>query len=288
MDLTSHLKTVPEHEYHARSHQYLTSHQMIAFLRSPRYYHEAYRAGVFDTAPKAEAALYGSALHCLLLEGEEAYAERYRVHDGPINQSTGKPYGVNTTKYAEWRESLGYTPIPTRLDAELRMVRGSAMLNPLLYEILEDGVAEGVSEAEKNGVRLQARHDFVSKSRPAFLDLKTTADASSFAKQSLQYGYHWQAAFYWYVAQKSRGETIDVHLIDSVVVAVEKQPPYACTPYVVDWTDLVLMLDIIDEAVNMFAWCIENDEWPNVGRLCDVLPVDTNGADWLYQERENT
>src|SRR5947208_1240811 len=89
----------PNAVYHAKSRQYMTSHQLRDFAYCPLY-HKQKRSGLI--ADEIDDALrIGAATHTLTLEGREAFEREYIV-GGPINPKTEKCYGRDTKAYAEW------------------------------------------------------------------------------------------------------------------------------------------------------------------------------------------
>ena len=93
------LKDEPAEVYHARAKENLSSHQLNEFMQCPFLYQKR-RAGLIDEK-EPTAFLIGRAAHTRILEGIEAYESQYAV-GGPINPSTGRPYGSTTKKFLEW------------------------------------------------------------------------------------------------------------------------------------------------------------------------------------------
>ena len=96
------MKREPENEYHARSRsgEFLSSHMLAEFRRSPFRYHQKLTGAIADP-DKAEYA-FGRAAHKMILEGHAAFELAYTVSDGPVNERTGKPYGKDSKAYQEW------------------------------------------------------------------------------------------------------------------------------------------------------------------------------------------
>ena len=90
------LVDVPADEYHeaARRGQYLSSHLLGDFRRSPRLYHKKMTG---EIEPEDSAAfLMGRAVHTLVLEGRGKFDEEFLVSDGPVNPKTGETFGRTT------------------------------------------------------------------------------------------------------------------------------------------------------------------------------------------------
>jgi hypothetical protein len=68
-------ETEPAEIYHAKSKDYLSSHQLIEFMQCP-YLYQKHRAGLIDEK-EPSAFLIGRAAHCRILEGQRAVASHY-------------------------------------------------------------------------------------------------------------------------------------------------------------------------------------------------------------------
>ena len=85
-------------EYHAKSRDYLSSHQLAEFRRCPQLYHRR-KLGLIEDVDRP-AYLLGRAAHVLILEGLDAFDATFAV-GGPINPKTDQPFGANTKTWAE-------------------------------------------------------------------------------------------------------------------------------------------------------------------------------------------
>ena len=80
----------------------LSNSSLSVLKRSPA---EFYARFIADPptmqSEETDAMRLGSAVHMLALEPER-FDEQYWISTGPINASTGKPYGRDTKKFADW------------------------------------------------------------------------------------------------------------------------------------------------------------------------------------------
>ena len=97
---TSILIQEPADVYHAKAKDYLSSHQLIDFMKCPLL-HNKKRLGIIQDQETA-SFLLGRAAHVRILEGRAEYQSQFAM-GGPINPTTGKPYGSLTKKFAEWK-----------------------------------------------------------------------------------------------------------------------------------------------------------------------------------------
>jgi hypothetical protein len=149
----------------------------------------------------------GSAVHTLSLEPHR-FDERYEVVQGPINPTTGRPYGKDTKKYEEWLKS--FTPDQSKDHIEdgeyqiaLGMVR-SLRKHPAIGSLLDhaDKVIEepldGALAFENGEIAFKGRPDLVIPSEGIVVDIKTTqkANPGQFKDSLYKYGYERQAWLY--------------------------------------------------------------------------------------------
>ena len=97
---------IPADEYHeaARRGEFLSSHLLGDFRKSPRLYHKKMN-GEIDPSESTALAV-GRAVHVLVLEGRAKFDAEFMVSDGPVNPKTGEPFGKLTKAYREWAASL--------------------------------------------------------------------------------------------------------------------------------------------------------------------------------------
>ena len=218
MDL-SFLIHEPEDAYHAKAGQFLTSHLLADFRKSPQLFFKR-KLGLIPDEDRP-AFLLGRATHVRILEGRDRYNDRFAV-GGPINSQTGKPYGSATKAFQEWAVAQK-KPVLTVDQAQLieNLAVGVAM-NEHAVDLIVDGVAEGVVREVLNDVRCQIRLDWYNPTC-GIVDLKTCDDLTWFEADARRYGYAYQLAFYRAVLAKAIDELVPVHF-----VAVEKKEPFRC------------------------------------------------------------
>jgi hypothetical protein len=214
------LRAEPEQVYHARRGEYLSSHLLADFRKSPLLYHKRVDGLIEDK--DSSAYLVGRAAHVRILEGNEKYESAF-AFGGPVNPRTGRPFGSNTKAFSQWAADQG-KPVLTDSQAEIveRLAEGVAM-NPSATELMLDGQAEGVVRSEYCGQQCQIRIDWLNRHH-GIVDLKTCDDLTWFEADARRYGYVHQMAFYQSVLSTVlNGTMVPVHII-----AIEKKEPYRC------------------------------------------------------------
>jgi len=245
----------PEEAYHARAGEYLTSHLLADFRKSPLLYH----GKVTGVIPDEDRPAYvlGREAHCRILEGAEAYAERYIVGDGPINKTTGNPFKSNSKAYQRWAAAQGKPVVSTKDDELIRNLAAGVAMNAQAVDLICHGEAEGVVRAEYCAVDCQARLDWVHPHR-GIVDLKTCDDLTWFEADSRRYGYVYQLAFYRAVLAR----VLDGLLVPVHVIAVEKKQPFRCGVWRLGDNALAIAQKENEAAIRRLLRCRDLGEWP--------------------------
>ncbi len=229
----------PADTYHSRAKEFLSSHQLIDFMRCP-YLYAKKRSGLI---PQTDSPAYflGRAAHTRILEGIEVYEKEYAV-GGPVNPNTGKPFGSTTKKFLEWQEAQAKPVIPFDKAELVESMNAGVRQNLVACEILSQGKAEGVVrvgcdivsekfEAEKtssattsgllNETKIKGPErgylDFACQIRIDWLnpmlgivDLKTCDDLTWFESDARKFHYVHQLAFYQNVLEAAINERNNV------------------------------------------------------------------------------
>ena len=252
-------------QYHAQAVQYLSSHQLLDFIKCP-WLHRKKQLGLIEDKD-SPAYFVGRAAHVWILEGRDRYQQVF-AQGGPVNERTGKPYGANTKAFAEWAEIQG-KPVLSHEQIELieQMASGVSQ-NSEAVDFLLYGRAEGVVRADYCGVPCQIRIDWVHPHR-GIVDFKTCDDLTWFEADARRYGYHLQMAFYRAVlAQVLDGLLVPVHII-----GCEKKEPYRCGLWQVGEDTLAIAQEQNEAAISRLIRCRQTDFWPTGYEEIRVLDV---------------
>jgi hypothetical protein len=245
----------PERTYHERRAKYLSSHLLAEYRKSGAY---TFRAKQTCKIPDIDrpAFLFGRASHCLILEGDDAFLSRFQVGGEPINEKTGKPYGPETHKVAEWLAELGKDYLSASLGETLWSMYGAVKAHPVASALLSSGVPEGVARADYIGEPSQIRMDWFNPDH-GIVDLKTCDQMDFFESDARRYGYIYQMAFYRSVAACASGREFPVHMI-----AVEKKAPFRCGVWAMDPLVLSAAADKNEECIRGIQECRISNIWP--------------------------
>lgn len=153
---------------------------------------------------------------------------------------------------------------------QLTAMRDSVRIHPAASALLGEGTAEVsvFNQCVETGLPLKARMDWVREN--AIVDLKTTEDASpaGFAKSVSNYRYDLQAAHYRRMLKlQGRGE------LPYILIAVEKEAPFAVAVYRLDEGDLTLADMQMQQQLRAIASCCEFNSWPAYSREVETLTL---------------
>ncbi len=136
------------------------------------------------------------------------------------------------------------------------------------------------------GVFGRARFDHVAWELDdgTIVDIKTTEDASevAFEKDIYKYGYHMQGA--WYLRAAA---SLGMPIKNYAILAVEKKPPYCLGLYTVTSGAIEAGWDQLLPAVELFARCVERNEWPGYKASRKVVPIALPHWAWGQIEEES-
>ncbi len=224
-------------------------------LDSPAHYQAALKFRMIPT-PAMEM---GTALHCLTLDGQQAF-------DGSYVQ---KPDGIKlTTKEGkEWKASVGRKKVLSTggkddpwnsilgMDESLKRL---AWFDPEQEDYIKHN--EVSVYWEQYGVNCKARLDRVLIDEGIVLDLKTTdtVDPELFTKKVVGLGYDFQAAYYARAAEVAYGKPFKF-----IFVAIERKAPYTVDLFEVTPAMMAEGTYKVEKALKLYAECNASGEWPN-------------------------
>lgn len=237
---------LPWSEYLADGRVNISS--LLELDKSPQHYRARALGLVGDKDTPAKAL--GRVLHAAVLEPER-FEREVVVWRGKVRR--GKEWDAFTVEH---RDAIIITPAEHQLCLSLPVaVREHPVAGPLLAEGKAEQTLLWTHEA--TGIECKSRLDWIAPD--AIVDLKTARDCTphDFQRQSARLHYHTKAAFYQDAHAAVTGQRLPYYL-----VAVEKEPPFACVVYQV--TDDVLRVGRLhyEGLLARLAECREKDEWP--------------------------
>lgn len=199
---------------------YTNFHNLIDYMRSPAIY-KAKADGVIKDKDSAAMAI-GRAFHTLVLEPDDVFEARYAVGDGPINKSTGKPYGRDSQAYAKWAAEQDKDVISCAEYDQMLEMRNSietVMANKDVFSPYHNEYYEQTIRGAIDCINVQGRIDFFNDL--CVTDIKTCDDLDDFERDARRYNYGLQMAWYAMLLYE-----LDKVTRTSFLIAVERQQPY--------------------------------------------------------------
>lgn len=273
-------RDVPEPLYHQLDA--CSNSRLTLLQRSPAHAKEA----IDNPQPSTDAQQIGTATHWAILD-PDLFRERVDVAE-QCEAITGKgtqcSYTGKVRVDGSWYCNRHAPDAPADdllvIDADTRdqiaAMREQVEAHPTAGALVSmPGVAEATALFEHEGLYCKARLDYWGPETGTLVDLKTTRDAQpdAFQRSIWNYGYFRQLAFYRY-ALEQLGKTVD----EALIIAVEKNPPYAVAVYRLSEETLSAGWRQLEDLLDRYARCIQTDEWPGYGE--DVKEIGLPSWAW--------
>jgi hypothetical protein len=253
-------KDVPNRTY--RSWPGVSKSDLDHFRKSPAHYVEA----MTNPKPATPAMTLGSLVHLLVFQPDE-YDKQFVI---PPKLDKRKP--ENKLAFQEFaKANAGKTFIDQEDLDKAQAVSKAVREHKTARRLIDSASAYELSVMvdDEYGTRRKSRFDAASSEvlrihnydvyKP-IIDLKTTDDARDFefSKSIFNYRYHVQGAIY-----IDNARLAELEHNDFVLIAVEKEPPYAIQVFVLDAPSLELGRAEYNEQLRLFRECKEYDSWPS-------------------------
>ena len=273
--------------------RYLSSSQLKWYAKSPRYA-RLRLDNPEDETEKSDALRLGDLFHsmmqwCAHKESSEFEKKilgwvgfRLAVFEPPVNEKTGKPYGVLSNVFKEaYEEFNSRHRTDSVVTAEVRdtllamgrsLILGNGATSAQVRNLLKWARAAEVScfyETE-DGIRLKVRPDLLTRDK--IVDWKTCSldslDEESIARQIIKYRYDVSLSMYQHVLHEIGGKWYT-----PILVFVQKQPPFDAV--MCDISEWCYSYDEAGDYVNpgvgalefrrlldLHTECVKKNEWP--------------------------
>ena len=244
-------------------------HTLLDYKRDPK----AWRDGYFDLKEETDAMRFGTALHAMILQGEDVYNNEIAAFTPPVNPRTGEPYGPTTNAYKDARIAFEATnkgkTIISKPEADLiARLNDEVNFHPIAPEVL--GRADwakseipvcGQVPTRNGSVDVKGMVDRYSEA--GLIDLKTTAqidDGSGrdrFRYTIYDYKYLVQLGFYHLVLTECYGAPF----VPAWIIAIEKNPPNRVAVYELAPEVLQNARDVARSWLGDFVESVEKDAY---------------------------
>lgn len=218
--------------------------------------------------PASPAMMFGTAAHCLLLEGREAFEQQFIVSPGFDRRTkNGK------SDHFEFVSAHAGKEILSPLEYNSLMEMQYAFLQSKTVERIMEGLLKETSlfwNCPISDVECCGRFDAIGGG--IAVDLKTTQDASpdGFLRAVKQYGYHIQAGHY-----LDGLDEIGYDWEEFYFIAIETNPPYGLAVYQLDDEMINAGRRLAIQARHKF---MEAEEYGYCGYMDSVVQLSFNGV----------
>lgn len=268
--------------------EYLSSSQLKAYLKSPRYFKHQLDN---PTDEKSDALRFGSLFHDLMASyavhyDDEASALRQweqgiAIFDPPVNKSTNKPYGATSNPYKEayaaflqaneGRMIVSIEECDLTYNMANSLLRDSGATSEQVRKLLKWGKPEVSHFIEYEGLKFKFRPDLMTKWHE-IVDWKTvvTDDLSERSINSIiaNYGYDVSAAMYMFFYHQIYGVWPTFYWC-----FVSKKPPYDAVmcdtrewTYTYDPATEIVMPQVgaikFHKVLDLHISCTRSGKWP--------------------------
>lgn len=268
---------IDEQHYHrdSSSGRFLSSTMLREFAACPAAYRDILAHP--ERRRRSDAMRFGRAAHKLILEGDAAFRNAFRV-DGPFNAATGKHYAAASAAFSRWLDENGLdrNDVITRGEYEIALrLRESAHRHREISSLLGEGWAERSARAVFDGVPCQIRIDWLRPDGIA-VDLKTVADIARFETDARRFGYLQQFAFYRDVAAAAGAGDLKM-----AAIVIEKKPPFRAGVWRFAAETLMPYSARNRLAIASLRRCRERNVWPTGYEKTRAFPAAAVPPVWL-------
>jgi hypothetical protein len=267
----------------------VSSSKLKVFMTNPLSYQRRYITRETGPQETTVAMSIGSLAHAYILE-RGTFFDRHMVLPKTYTNDKGetKPWSGNATVCKEIIAAAEAAGKEVLTEEEFKAVKALSVAvdaNPVAQILLAGGEAELTwrvdyenfsvqsrtdyfvgSATEEQSVALQAYGIDLQAGEPYIVDLKTTADLSSWERTNygsalVKYGYHLQTGFYRPVVNTVLRDAGIREVEKFFFVVIDKGLEDSCV-FVLDDETMLFSTDIIEKAVGKLQQCYATNAWP--------------------------
>ena len=239
---------------------------VMEFKRSPKHYWYKYLNPNYVSKPQTAAMIFGSALHCYILEPEK-FKKEYA-----ISKNFDKRTTAGKQAYAQMLAESAGKMLIDQSDFEIILgMAESVNSDPQAKGLITDAQYEKSIywTDEETGLLCKCRPDIMHEN--FIVDLKSTLDASpkAFQRSFYGYGYALQLGMIHEGIKAVTGKSI-FNFID---LAVEKDAPFCPAIYPIDEYTLQFGIDEFHYYLLRMKECFDSNQWPSYATQTISLPA---------------
>jgi hypothetical protein len=200
---------------------------------------------------------FGRALHCLCLEGDEAFFNKFAVT--PVVDRRTKEGKLAWQNFIDTNGGKDFVTAEEFSNAQQMADRFRS--NPYVKELFSAGViTEGVLLGEINGAQFKGRFDLYCPSAGIMLDIKTISKQATYRnirRAIYDYDYMRQEAVYMSLANSG-----NIKVNKFVFSFMEKDCPHGIAHVSNDPSMMHNVYSELDALAHLYKQCVDSDTWP--------------------------
>ncbi|CAK9250658.1 unnamed protein product [Sphagnum jensenii] len=281
------IENLESEKYHADRGSLSSTGLKVLLAQTPAHFKSNWTRGE-DVGKEKDHLRYGSLAHLALLEPEK-FRSSFVLE--PVFEGFTKDGKLSTqSKEAKDKKKLWYANLP----------QGSLVVTPEDYSRIEGGIksilahkkAVGILNGAKTeisgffrhpatGIKCRIRPDILHIEKMSLTDFKTTRCAAEwfFGPELIRRKYHISLMFYALGVKEITGKMPD----KISILAVEKDPPYACALWVMSEETMKLGLDRVEEGMAIMKSCLDTNTWPSYQE--NGLAQEIQVPQWAFTEQ---
>ena len=224
-NLMASIENISDKEYYGSYGEKLSVSLLKRFYDDPTTF-GSYLENRSDFEEPKTHLILGQAVHCLTLEGREAFDESFQVTKC-LNPKTSKSYGRQTKAWAKHCKDNDLNIWRTINEEEFSSTQAMALAcqnDPVIGDLIKScNRVEYALRGKLSGVDFQGKMDAWDGGSVVF-DLKTTADISDAESSGFKFKYGWQSIAYKRLLSEATG--CDLSAIRFAFGFVEKATPH--------------------------------------------------------------
>jgi hypothetical protein len=238
-------------DYKAKSREYITPQDFVAFVKCP-YEFKLQREGLVTRPRSAHSALRRAV--ALMAFGLQDRLDQEFAVGGPINEKTGKPYGLNTKAYAYWlaKQNKQYS-----LDAD--GYSRALDMSGIVRERMASMFVGGKDVTLRTTDMCHSRVDCVSKigSSVEITQILVCDNLDDFGWDIKKFNIPLRAAFMAYCAK-----TYDTASISIYFIVVENRPVLRCGVWGMSSEEINEQFTAVNSHLRWMKECQTANHWP--------------------------
>lgn len=254
--------------YCHRARKLITPRDFVTFLRCPLEF-KLQKEGLMPKPRSNMSAIRrGVMLHALDLQ--DRFDAEFAI-GGPINEKTGKPFGVDTKAYSLWlAEQNKMFALDLDTHAKVIDMAGQVKERTKAWFDNTSNVSRDVTFENGDCVsRIDAVYPYSGGDGFVMLNVAVTDDLDGFEWEARRTKQHYRAAFF----TKCLGTPSGVYMGTACLVVVETRQPHRVGVWNLEGRQLFDMVAVVDTTLDEIQACSSTNNWPTGYEEPRTLPV---------------